>query len=479
MMVLKIIFLFLQMGQFTLATDNLNNENNYEYEYYEWIKTNKFTQENYKIDQNNRDNSNNNKRTPTKKSQQNLETLTPDEDENKVKKDKLLSRLFSCIFCQKKKQFTKYQTNSIESINIRANVKIKVKSFSSSITPFYHDLQSRKYSSDEKNEDKTYTRTAIDLVKTPPPRFHLQARVNKDDKKHTANEDKQQFSEKNIEILQQQINNKTFNKIKIHGTTKSQAWAMAQQKYHTTAEFVSDVQLSFDTQIKVLVNNDQKYTSKNVEEDDLERKNTSDEEVYEKKYTNKFSSEFKDGKLFSKPEDILHYLCLEENPNYCEKCKEFKQIFEKKSFQSQPPFLHKVPMDHFAQEFVSEEPSTISIVQVILEDPQNKKIYDFMNENIRTCKFVYEARCKIENFIMQKAQTMYPFGGHIFFSIFKTKFLEKDLTFFFENNIISSNESHISIHEENDGMTFINNEWYHNIFLFDELVNELRLEKEE
>jgi len=309
-------------------------------------------------------------------------------------------------------------------------------------------LQSRKYSSDEENEDETNTRAAIALTKTPP-RLYLQDRANKDEK-HTT-EDKQQFSEQN---------NKTyFNKIKVRENEFNQ------QKY-TTTESISDLQLSIDTQIKVRVSND-------------DEKNSFDDENYKQKYTNKFSSESKDSQLISKPKDILHYLCLAENPNYCEKCKELKQIFEKKSSQS-PPFLHNVPMGHFAQQFMSRVISKISIAQVILDNPSNKIICDFMNENVHAGKFRYDVRDEIEDFIMKKAQAMYPWGGHIFFSVFKTKFLEKDLAFFFEHNIIS-NESQILMHEEIDGMTFINryDEMYQNIFLFDELVNELRLEEEE
>jgi len=275
---------------------------------------------------------------------------------------------------------------------------------------------------------------------------------------------------------------------------------------------VDEIPTNRITQMKVPVNDNKKFTTYGlVTVEDPDFKKSSDFlEVYnfEEKYTNKSFPELKlstkslscteikvhvsndeyfadseqsDGELFSKSKNILHYFCLQENPTYCEKCKELKTIFENKGPQS-PPFLFNVPIHHFIVDFQPQ--STMSALKVILDEPQNKKIFTTMEENVFTRKFTYDLREQYTKYILKKIKTLYPCESHIFFSLFKTQFLEKKLTFFFENNIISL-ESHNVIDayvgdEEIGGVTFINrnDNCFANIFLFGGLVNEIHLEKE-
>jgi hypothetical protein len=229
-----------------------------------------------------------------------------------------------------------------------------------------------------------------------------------------------------------------------------------------------------DTEIEARVrNNYNRVNGYITDSEHSDCKNFSSDEIYEQNYTNKFISEPKDERLISESENILHYFCLEENPDYCQKCKELKQIFKNAHH-----FLYNLPIHHFVKNF--EPPSTMTLLNVILDEPQNKKISDSLEENVHTRKFAYDLRERHANYIIKQTK-MYPSWGHIFFSMFKTKYLERDLTFFIKNNIISYESDFVhDINEEKDGVIFVNkNDYFENAFLFDGLLNEVLLEKEE
>jgi len=184
-----------------------------------------------------------------------------------------------------------------------------------------------------------------------------------------------------------------------------------------------------------------------------------------------------DNKLHSfSSEDVLLYICLNENVEMCQKCKTLKYIFENKN-STKKYLLYNLPLRKL------QNPNELDLENIptwlelvlwsILAEKQNMNICVRITES--QIGSTYQSKLTYLQLLKNYAQVK-PHGGHIFFSILKSKFLGKDLKFFITNNIIKFDDTFIEI-GDNEGSIckcISSFDQYENIFLLDGIMEEVK-----
>jgi len=176
-------------------------------------------------------------------------------------------------------------------------------------------------------------------------------------------------------------------------------------------------------------------------------------------------------------EDVLLYVCLDENVKMCEKCKTLKHIFENKNLPKKY-LLYNLPLRKL------QNPNELDLQNIptwlelvlwsILAEKQNMDICVRITES--QIGSTYQSKLSYLQLLKNYAQVK-PHGGHIFFSILKSKFLEKDLKFFITNDIIKSGDTFIEIGDNEGGSickSISSFDEYENIFLLDGIMEEVK-----
>jgi len=175
------------------------------------------------------------------------------------------------------------------------------------------------------------------------------------------------------------------------------------------------------------------------------------------------------------PEDVLLYVCLKGNVENCQKCEALQHIFKNQNFERKY-ILYNFPLDklHNPDEHELENlPSWL--VLFLYSILASKKDIDFV---ATTTNYEHEIETNYKSKptyakLLIKYAEMQPLGGHLFFSILKSKFLENDLKFFIENDIINISED-MRLIGENEGLRVIGKDKFENTFLFGGIMKEVK-----
>lgn len=172
-------------------------------------------------------------------------------------------------------------------------------------------------------------------------------------------------------------------------------------------------------------------------------------------------------------ENVLLYVCLNENVENCQKCKTLKQIFENQNLEKKYLLYHLSfhelhnPQKH---DFKNIPTWLEFFLYSIIADKQNMDYSASIVEN----GIVTSYRSKhsyVE--LLTKYAKIQPQGGHVFFSVLNSKFLEKDLYFFLKNDIVSI-EDDASLIGEREGIQVFGKDEFENTFLFGGIVEEVK-----
>lgn len=223
-----------------------------------------------------------------------------------------------------------------------------------------------------------------------------------------------------------------------------------------------------------------KSSETSVESDKLlENKLSSENKDYlQKEEVNKIVEEteeetsdvHKDLHSFS-AEDVLLYICLDENVKVCQKCKTLQHIFK-----SQKNYiLYKLPLQTLQNPNeldLQDIPTWLELVLwSILAEKKTMTIRVKISDDTQI-QSTYQSKLIYLQLLKKYAQ-VHPYGGHIFFSIFKSKFLNKDLEFFKTKNIVKVDDFFTEI-GENEGCSSLDDLLYENIFLFGGIMEEVK-----
>jgi len=172
-------------------------------------------------------------------------------------------------------------------------------------------------------------------------------------------------------------------------------------------------------------------------------------------------------------ENVLLYVCLNENVENCQKCKTLKQIFENQNLEKKYLLDHlPVPELHNPQEHDFKNiPTWLEFfLYSIIADKQNMDYSASIVEN----EIVTSYRSKHSYLeLLTKYAKIQPQGGHVFFSVLNSKFLEKDLYFFLKNDIVTF-EDDATLIGEKEGLQVFGKDEFEHTFLFGGIVEEVK-----
>jgi len=177
-------------------------------------------------------------------------------------------------------------------------------------------------------------------------------------------------------------------------------------------------------------------------------------------------------------ENVLLYVCLNENDlnvEHCQKCVELQHIFENKNSERKY-LLYKFPLDKLHNPDTHELENIPTWLELFLYSIlANKQDMDFCGSIINFDNGIetkYQSKSTYAKLLIKYAK-MQP-GGHIFFSIVKSKFLEKDLQFFIQNNIINIKDE-MRLIGDYEGLSVIGkHDKFGHTFLFGGLMKEVK-----
>jgi len=169
---------------------------------------------------------------------------------------------------------------------------------------------------------------------------------------------------------------------------------------------------------------------------------------------------------------VLLYACLDENVENCEKCKKLQQIFKSKNSEEKY-LLYNLPIQKIQNTTdldLQNIPTWLELVLMsILAEKQDMTLRITLNlDNDNDVS--YKSKPIYSRLLLKNARVQ-PQGGHIFFSVLKSKFLDEDLKFFLENEIIKKEDIFFKI-GESEGIRVIDDKKYVNAFLFNGILEE-------
>jgi len=190
-------------------------------------------------------------------------------------------------------------------------------------------------------------------------------------------------------------------------------------------------------------------------------------------YLEEEASEYADICSFSS-EDVLFYVCLQKNVENCQKCKTLKHVFETQTLEGKY-LLYKLLL----HELHNPNQHDLEIMPVWLEILLSSILayqqdMDFSITTIENeIETSYRSKLKYVK-ILTKCAQIRPSGGHLFFSVLKSKFLESDKIsqFFLDNNIINIEDDMMFIGDE-EGVKVVGNDKFETIFLFGGIMEEV------
>jgi len=170
--------------------------------------------------------------------------------------------------------------------------------------------------------------------------------------------------------------------------------------------------------------------------------------------------------------NVLLYVCLIEDVENCQKCKTLKHIFQSQNSE-QNYLLYNLPIQKL------QNPTELDFQNIptwlelmlwsIVTEKQDMKLRITLNHE-NGGESNYQSKSKYTELLTKNARVS-ALGGHIFFSVLKSKFLTEDLNFFLENKILKAEDTFVKI-GESEGVKVIDGEKYINTFLLDGVMEE-------
>jgi hypothetical protein len=172
-------------------------------------------------------------------------------------------------------------------------------------------------------------------------------------------------------------------------------------------------------------------------------------------------------------ENVLFYVCLQENVENCEKCKTLNHIFQTQTFEDNyllyKLFLHEIfnPNQHDDLENI---PIWLEcLLSSLLAEQQDMTFSIGTIDHKSNIQNSYRSKRNYAKLLTTCAKILPSAGGRLFFSVLNSKLLdEKGLPFFVKNDIITIEDEAMFLGDK-EGLQVFGNDEFENIFYLVEL----------